>query len=144
MGAGGSTAADWTLSRTGANVAAMGSGDKLQQNEAPTTGDDLTNKTYVDSGTKTLTNTRITKRVGTASDATSITPDSDSYDIVKQTNTQSAGTLTINAPTGTPTDGQQLQLRIKTTNQQTFSWNSTFRGSNDLGLPREDYHDLWG
>lgn len=73
--------------------------------------------------------------VGTASDATSITPDSDSYDIVKQTNTQSAGTLTINAPTGTPTDGQQLQLRIKTTNQQTFSWNSTFRGSNDLGLP---------
>lgn len=78
---------------------------------------------------------RITKRVQSASDATSITPDIDSYDMVKQANTQAAGTLTINAPTGTPTAGQEFILRIKSTNAQTFSFNSIYRGSLDTALP---------
>lgn len=51
LGPGGSTAIDWKVQRTSANVAALDSGDKLQQNAAPTTGDDLANKTYVDGRT---------------------------------------------------------------------------------------------
>ncbi len=45
----GSASPDTVISRTAANTLSMGAGDKLQQNAAPTTGDDLTNKTYVDS-----------------------------------------------------------------------------------------------
>jgi len=40
---------DATLSHGGNNIIAVGSGDKLQQNEAPTVGDDLVNKLYADS-----------------------------------------------------------------------------------------------
>lgn len=74
-------------------------------------------------------------RIGAASDATSITPDIDSYDMVTQANTQSLGTLTINAPTGTPTNGQTLVLRIRSTNAHTYSFNATYRGSTDVPLP---------
>lgn len=84
--------------------------------------------------TQTLTNKKITKRVVTASDATSITPNTDNADITYQANTQAAGTLTINADSGTPTDGQSWILKIKSTNVQTFSWNAIFVGG-DLGLP---------
>jgi hypothetical protein len=87
------------------------------------------------SSSETFTNKRITKRVQTATDATSITPTGDSADMVIQANTQSAGTLTVNAPTGTPTDGQVLIFRIKSTNVQTYAWNSIYRGSNDISLP---------
>lgn len=87
------------------------------------------------SSTNTLTNKRITKRVEAASDATSITPTGDSYDITTQANTQALGTLTINAPTGTPTDGQELTLRIKSTNAHTYSFNAIYRGSLDTPLP---------
>ncbi len=41
---------DTLLYRSSANTFAVGTGDKIQQNTAPTSGDDLTNKTYVDSG----------------------------------------------------------------------------------------------
>jgi hypothetical protein len=79
-------------------------------------------------GTETLTNKRIAKRVVTVSDATSITPNTDNADMIYQANTQALGTLTINADTGTPTDGQSLLLIIKSTNVQTFSWNAQFVG----------------
>ena len=78
--------------------------------------------------TQTLTNKRITKRVTTASDATSITPNSDSADITYQANTQTAGTLTINADGGSPTNGQSWLLKLKCTNVQTFAWNGVFVG----------------
>lgn len=48
FGAGGSSPVDVQISRIGANILALGSGDKLQQSEAPTTGNDLVNKTYAD------------------------------------------------------------------------------------------------
>lgn len=78
--------------------------------------------------TQTLTNKRITKRVVSASDATSVTPNADTSDITHQTNTQATGTLTMNAPTGTPTDGQSWMFRIDSTNVQTFSWNAIYVG----------------
>lgn len=79
-------------------------------------------------GTETFTNKRITKRVTTAADATSITPNTDTADWTQQTNTQAAGTLTINADGGTPTNKQAWGLEIKSTNVQTFAWNAVFVG----------------
>lgn len=68
-------------------------------------------------------------------DATSITPTGDTADVNTQVNTQIAGTLTVAAPSGTPTNEQKLMLRIQCTNVQTFSWNAIFRSSNDITLP---------
>lgn len=85
-------------------------------------------------------------RVTTIATGTSITLNCDTTDLAKQVNTQAAGTLTINAPTGTPVDGQRIMLRITSTNVQNFSWNAVFAGSTDMVLPtassgggKEDY-----
>lgn len=51
----GTNPVDTTLTRPSANILRISSGDKFQQNAAPTTGDDLTNKTYVDDNTGSLT-----------------------------------------------------------------------------------------
>lgn len=87
------------------------------------------------SDTQTLTNKRIDPRIQTAADATSITPTGDSASLVTQTNTQATGTLTVNAPTGTPVNGQTLILKLHATNVQTFSWNAIYVGGTDLALP---------
>lgn len=87
------------------------------------------------SGVETLTNKRVTPRAVGVANATSITPNSDTSDFVAQTNTQSAGALTINAPSGTPTGAQTLSIRIKSTNVQTFAWDTAYRGSTTLALP---------
>lgn len=74
-------------------------------------------------------------RIVTIPDGTSITMNANTTDTAIHDNTQLAGTLTINAPTGTPVDGQKLLLRIRTLNVQTYSWNAIFLGSSDLPLP---------
>jgi hypothetical protein len=74
-------------------------------------------------------------RVVTIADGTSITMDADTTDLATQTNTQVAGTLTLNAPTGTPVNGQKLILRVQCTNVQTLSYNAIFAGSTDIPLP---------
>lgn len=104
-------ASDTTVTRSAAGILAV------EWVDIPTTG-----------STHTFTNKRITKRVTTASDATSITPNTDNCDITYQANTQAAGTLTINADSGTPTNWQSWLLKIKSTNVQTFSWNAVFAG----------------
>lgn len=86
-------------------------------------------------GSETFTNKRVTRRVVTMADATSFTPNADTADVASQANTQVSGTLTANAPSGSPTDGQMLQIRIKSTNAQTWSWNAIYRGSSDFALP---------
>lgn len=87
------------------------------------------------SDTQTLTNKRITWRVVSMTDATSFTPTGDTADENTQANTQAAGTLTANAPSGTPTDGQRLILRIKCTNAQTWSFNGVYRDSTSIPFP---------
>jgi hypothetical protein len=82
-------------------------------------------------------------RVVTVSDATSFTCNTDTTDVCSQTNSQSAGTLTANAPSGTPSDGQVLIIRVKTTNAQTWSWNAVFRGSTDTALPTTTTAGKW-
>lgn len=76
----------------------------------------------------------VKQRVISMADATSITPTGDTADINITTNTQTAGTFTVNAPSGTPVDGQILRIRIKSTNVQTYSWNAIYRGGT-LALP---------
>ncbi len=70
----------------------------------------------------------VVPRVATPADATSITPNTDSADYTYQANTQSVGTLTINADGGSPVNGQRWILKIKSTNVQTFSFSSSAKG----------------
>jgi len=77
----------------------------------------------------------VVARVVVIADGTSITVNADTTDMATQANTQAAGTLTVNAPTGTPVNGQKFILRIRSTNVQTFSWNAAFQGSTDVALP---------
>ena len=83
----------------------------------------------------TVNDLRLNPRSVAIATATSITPNGDTSDIVTHTNTESTGTLTVNAPSGTPVAGQTLELRIKATNVQTYSWNATYRGWDALPLP---------
>ena len=76
-----------------------------------------------------------TPRVSTVASGASIAVSVASFDVVQQVNTTAAGTLTISAPTGSPTDGQKLIYRIQCTNAQTFSWDVIFQGSTDVALP---------
>lgn len=85
-------------------------------------------------GTGTTTGAAAPRVVAVPS-ATSITPDADTTDILTQINSVGAGTLTVNAPTGTPVNGQKIIFRITTTNSQTFSFNAIYQGSTDLALP---------
>ena len=74
-------------------------------------------------------------RVVAVPSGSSITPNADTTDILTQINSLGAGTLTVNAPTGTPYSGQKIIFRIATTNSQTFSFNAVYQGSTDLALP---------
>jgi hypothetical protein len=113
-----------SINFTGAGVTATASGDSVTVNVAG----------------------GATNRVVSYTDATSITINADTTDMATMANTQSAGTFTLNAPTGTLVNGQKLLFRMTSTNVQTFSWNAVFRGSTDLALPtassgagKEDY-----
>jgi hypothetical protein len=77
----------------------------------------------------------LTPRVTVVASATSITPNIDTTDVVSQANTGAAATLTINAPTGTPVNGQKLIIRMQCTNAQVLSFNAIYRSSTDLGFP---------
>jgi hypothetical protein len=77
----------------------------------------------------------IVTRVVSIADGTSVTINANTTDLATQTNTQVAGTLTINAPTGTLENGQKFIFRLQSSNVQTFSWNAVFSGSTDLSLP---------
>jgi hypothetical protein len=74
-------------------------------------------------------------RATTIADGTSVTMNGDTTDLATQTNTQTAGTLTINAVSGTPFNGQRITFRLQSANVQTFSWNAIYGGSTDMPLP---------
>lgn len=86
------------------------------------------------SASATLTNKRITKRVGTTTSSSTPTPDSDTYDMYTITALSTGATFA--APAGNPTDRQVLLLRIKDNGtSRTLSWNSIYRASTDFVLP---------
>ena len=73
--------------------------------------------------------------VVTIADGTSFTFNASITDIAIQNNTQVVGNLSMNAPSGTASDGQRVLIRLKSANVQTFVWNSVYQGGNDLALP---------
>jgi len=76
-------------------------------------------------GTETLTNKRIDPRVTSAASASSLTPSVATADVYAYT--ALAVGLTINAPTGTPVDGDKLIFRILDNGtSQTLTWNATY------------------
>lgn len=83
--------------------------------------------TFVDTTTaQTLTNKRVTPRVNTVVSAATITPTADVSDMY--TVTALAVTGTFAAPSGTPTNGQRLLIRIKDNGTaRTLTWNATYR-----------------
>lgn len=82
----------------------------------------------------TLTNKRITKRVGTTASSSTPTPASDDVDMY--TVTALAAGATFGAPTGTPTNGQTLIIRIKDNGTaRSLAWNAAYRASGYLPLP---------
>lgn len=86
------------------------------------------------SGAQTLTNKRITKRVVSTTSTSTLTIDSDAYDGAVLT--AQAASLTIAAPTGTPTDMQTLVIRIKdNSTPRSFTWNGAFEPVGELELP---------
>jgi len=78
-------------------------------------------------GVETLTNKRMTRRVGSIASTASLTVDADSYDLYKVTALAEA--ITVNAPSGTPTDGQTLILTFKDNGTgRVINWNEIFVG----------------
>jgi hypothetical protein len=76
-------------------------------------------------GTATLTNKRIDPRVTSAASASSLTPDISAAD--QYCYTALAANLTINAPTGTPVDGDKLIFRLLDNGTtRTLTWNATY------------------
>jgi hypothetical protein len=76
-------------------------------------------------GTETLTNKRIDPRVTSAASASSLTPDISASDIYAYT--ALAAGLTINAPTGTPVDGDKLIFRLLDNGtSRALTWNATY------------------
>jgi len=78
-----------------------------------------------EAGVATLTNKRIQPRFVTAATATTLTPDVSVGDIYAYTALASA--LTINAPIGTPTNGEKLIFRLLDNGTgRALTWNATY------------------
>jgi len=75
--------------------------------------------------TQTLTNKRVDPRVVSAASASSLTPSIATADIYAYT--ALAAGLTINAPTGTPVDGNKLTFRLLDNGTaRALTWNATY------------------
>jgi hypothetical protein len=85
-------------------------------------------------GAETLTNKRITPRIDTTASSSTPTPTGDASDMY--TVTALAANATFAAPSGTPTNGQRLMLRIKDNGTaRTLAWNAIYRAGSDVALP---------
>lgn len=76
-------------------------------------------------GAATLTNKRIDPRVSSTASTSAISPDVSAYD--QYCVTAQAASLAINAPTGTPVDGDKLIFRILDNGTtRSLTWNATY------------------
>lgn len=83
--------------------------------------------------TQTLTNKRVTTRIGTVASGTPITPTADASDQYNVTALATAATIA--APSGTPTDGQKLVLRIKDNGTaRALTWTTTSGAYRAVGV----------
>jgi len=131
------------------NTQVNGQFDNTNNNPTDTTRLNYNGNLHVTSLTATSSiSGPLTPRISIIPDGNTITINANSTDIASQTNTQAAGVLTVNSMTGTFFDGQKIMLRLKSTNIQQFSWDSSFAGSADLALPAvstgSDKYDYMG
>jgi hypothetical protein len=73
------------------------------------------------------------KRTQTLTNAASVTFNVDSFD--GGVLTALSQTTNFVNPTGTPVNGQQYLLRVKSTSSQSLTWDTQFRGGSDTALP---------
>lgn len=92
-------------------------------------------KTMVASGTVTMSNKRITRRV-LALSANSATPsiNTDNYDVVHITSQSTAITSFTTNLSGTPVDGDLLRISVTGTTSISLTWGSSFEAST-VALP---------
>lgn len=87
------------------------------------------------SSTNTLTNKRVTPRIGTAASNATPTINTDSYDQFNITAQAEAVTSMTTNLTGTPTDGQKLLIRIKDNGTaRAVTWGTSFQSSGSATL----------
>lgn len=119
-----------SISSTGSRLTKLWATD-IESTNAPTVGGTALPTA---TSTTTLTNKRITPRITTIASSATPTPDADASDMF--TVTALAAGATFAAPTGTPTDGQQLLIRIKDNGTaRALGWNAAYRGGTDIALP---------
>lgn len=80
-------------------------------------------------GTETLTNKRITPRVGTTASAAEPTINTDNVDMYIITAQAADITSFTTNLSGTPTDGQKLWISITGTGARAITWGSSFESS---------------
>lgn len=87
----------------------------------------MTNTTVFDTATQTLTNKRVTPRITSITSSATPTPNGDTTD--EYVITALATAPTFGAPTGTPTNGQKLIIRILDDGTaRALTWNAIYRG----------------
>jgi hypothetical protein len=127
----GNAAPIWTTNGAG-TVTSITAGTGLSGGTITTSGTIAIDGTVVTlTGSQTLTNKRITTRsLAAASTSGTVTPASDTYD---QVNYLLTGTAAFAVPSGTPTNGQKLNIRLYAASTQTVSWTTSSTGYREIG-----------
>lgn len=126
---GGTTTAVGNLTVNNANVTSVAATfpNSFLANSATTLGNTTLTlgATTASLGNVTIAGSRINRRVNSTASASAITPDLSSFEIYALTSL--AANLTVNAPIGSPLDGDSLLFRILDNGtSRTITWNSTY------------------